>query len=319
MQLRQNPIPLNASLHQLNDWVQQWKPDFVVREGKVLNNYHLLPQAWLYGFIYTYGTSMARRAFLCGEIRIQGWWYYFPLAMLFKTPLATLISLASAAALCVLLLRRNCPRQWWPICALVIAPIFYMAIAMHSNLNIGLRHILPVYPFLFIFIGVIAAAAYRRAPKITGPVLLLLFAGLLTETIAAYPDFIPFFNVAAGGSRGGIRLLSDANLDWGQDLPALAQWQKDHPNYQLYLSQFALPDPRFYKISYIEMKGAGLQHEDETAPSGLPPVYAISAVNLQGTYVTPGVYRDIYKGFLRIKPFQILDGTIYLFDHAPPP
>lgn len=113
-------------------------------------------------------------------------------------------------------------------------------------------------------------------------------------------------------------MLSDANLDWGQDLPALAQWQREHPDRQLYLSQFALPDPRFYKIAYIEMKGGGLEHQDESSPSGLPPVYAISAVNLQGTYVAPEVYRDIYSKFAKMKPFEVLNGTIYLFDQPSP-
>jgi hypothetical protein len=319
MQLRQNSVPTSPSLEQLNQWVQEWKPDLVVRVGKFINAHRLLPQSWLFGFIYTYGTAMARRAFLCGEIRVQGWWYYFPLAMLFKTPLATLIAIAGACVVCIMIICRKISSRSWSICALLIAPLFYMAVAMHGNLNIGLRHILPVYPFLFIFVGIMAAAARRRWPKIITAALVLLLAGLLSETVAAYPDYIPFFNVAAGGSRGGIRLLSDANLDWGQDLPALAQWQRAHPDRQLYLSQFALPDPRFYKISYIEMKGAGLEHQDEVSPSGLPPVYAISAVNLQGTYIAPGLYRDVYSKFAKMKPFEILNGTIYLFDHAPPP
>ncbi len=318
MQLRQNPVPTEVSIEQYNKWLAQWKPDFVVRAGRVVNADHLVPQAWLFGFLYTYGTAMARRAFLCGEIRIQGWWYYFPLAILFKTPVATLIAVVTALVIGAAMLRSKIASRGWPICALTIAPVFYMAVAMRSNLNIGLRHILPVYPFLFILVGVAAAAAYQRRPKLTAGILLVLLGGLLTETIAAYPNYIPFFNAAAGGSRGGIRLLSDANLDWGQDLPALAQWQREHPDRQLYLSQFALPDPRFYKIAYIEMKGGGLEHQDESSPSGLPPVYAISAVNLQGTYVAPEVYRDIYSKFAKMKPFEVLNGTIYLFDQPSP-
>jgi hypothetical protein len=246
MQLRQSPVPAAVSNAQLAQWVKQWKPDAIVRIGKVVNEHHLLPQAWLFGFLYTYATSLGRRAFLCGQIRVQGWWYYFPLAMLFKTPVATLTGLALAVAFWIGSARRwaEARRDWRAVCALVVAPIIYLAAAMHGNLNIGLRHIFPVYPFLFIFLGVMAAQACRRWPKTTPCVLVLLFAGLIAETVAAYPDYIPFFNVAAGGSRGGLRLLSDSNLDWGQDLPALARWQREHPDRQLYLCQFALPDPR---------------------------------------------------------------------------
>ncbi len=240
--------------------------------------------------------------------------------MLFKTPLATLIALAASAVFCFALVRRSRARDAWPIFALGAAPVFYMAMAMRSNLNIGLRHVLPVYPFLFIFIGVMAATALARYPKTIGCLIVLLLGGLLGETLAAYPNFIPFFNVAAGGSRGGIRLLSDANLDWGQDLPALARWQREHPDHQLYLSQFGLPDPRYYGISYIEMSGAGLSQDDEKVPIGLPPVYAISAVNLQGTYMPAALYHDVYERFKKMKPFEVLNGTIYLFrDPVPQP
>ncbi|MGA2441768.1 MAG: hypothetical protein ABSH08_12485 [Tepidisphaeraceae bacterium] len=319
MQLRQDPVPAAVSNAQLAQWVDQWKPDAIVRIGKVVNEHHLLPQAWLFGFLYTYGTSLARRAFLCGQIRVQGWWYYFPLAMLFKTPLATLIGLMLAVAFWIGSARRSAEaRDRWAVCALVVAPIFYLTVAMRGNLNIGLRHVFPVYPFLFISLGIMAAQAHRRSPKLTRVVLVLLFAGLIAETVAAYPDYLPFFNVAAGGSRGGLRLLSDSNLDWGQDLPALARWQREHPDRQLYLCQFALPDPRYYGIHYVSMPGAYLEQEDEKATSGLPPVYAISAVALQGTYMPPELQRDIYDRFLKTKPFEVLDGTIYLFNPPPP-
>jgi hypothetical protein len=318
MRLRQDPVPTAVSDSQLAQWAQQWKPDAIVRIGKVVNERHLLPQAWLFGFLYTYGTSLARRAFLCGQIRVQGWWYYFPLAMLFKTPLATLIGLALAVAFWIASARRSTAiRDSWTLVALAVAPIFYMAVAMRSNLDIGLRHVFPVYPFLFIFLGVVAAQACRRWPKAAACTLVLLFAGLIAETVAAYPDYIPFFNVAAGGSRGGLRLLSDSNIDWGQDLPALARWQREHPDRQLYLCQFALPDPRYYGIHGVSMPGAYPKQEDEKSLPGLPPVYAISAVALQGTYMPPELQREVYDRFLKTQPFEVLDGTIYLFN--PPP
>jgi len=320
MWLRHDPVPSAVSQDQLARWVEQWKPDAIVRIGNVVNSHHLLPQAWLFGFLYTYGTSLGRHAFLCGQIRFQGWWYYFPLAMLFKTPVATLAGLGLALAFWIRSARRRAEarRDGWAVCALVVAPVIYLAVAMHGNLDIGLRHVFPIYPFLFVFLGVMAAQAHRRWPRIAASVLVLLFACLIGETVSAYPDYIPFFNVAAGGSRGGLSLLSDSNLDWGQDLPALARWQREHPDRQLYLCQFALPDPRYYKIHYIAMPGALLRQEDEKAPSGLPPVYAVSAVALQGTYMPPELKHRVCDPLLKTQPFEVLDGTIYLFDSPPP-
>ena len=313
----QDSPPVYPTDSQLKDWVSHWRPSATIRVVQFADQHALFPQAWLFGFLYTYGSSIARRGFLCGQIGMVGWWYYFPLAILFKTPLATLFGIGLAAV--VWFSGRRCSaeiRDGWPIAATLVGPIFYMAVAMRSHLDIGLRHIFPVYPFLFIFLGVTAAAAFRRRPKITAWIVSLLFLGLVAETAAAYPDYIPFFNVAAGGSRGGLNLLGDSNIDWGQDLPALADWQRDHPDRQLYLCRLGLPDPRYYHLHYIQMTGSQMPAPDQTIPSGLSPIYAISAAALQGPYM-PLRQRQFYQRFLQEKPEAILHGTIYLFDKVP--
>ena len=86
----------NTTHEQMLQWISQWKPDVVVRSTLWLMDNRVLPQGWLAGFLYTYGTLRSRSTFLCGNINLVGWWYYFPAAMLFKTPLATLIVLAAA-------------------------------------------------------------------------------------------------------------------------------------------------------------------------------------------------------------------------------
>jgi 4-amino-4-deoxy-L-arabinose transferase-like glycosyltransferase len=317
MLLRQNPVPLYPSDDDLRKWVDEWKPSLVVRAIQTANKAHLLPQAWLAGFLYTYGT-LIRRTFLCGNIGIVGWRYYFPAAMAFKTPLATLAGLAVASLIWFSHARRsNSRRNAWAICAALVCPVFYMATALHSHLDIGLRHILPVYPFLFVFLGVVAAQSFVRYPRITLCAVSLLLLGLAGETWAAYPNYMPFFNVAAGGSRGGLALLGDSNIDWGQDLPALAQWQRAHPDRQIYLCRFGLPDPRYYGLHYIEMSGSQMSQPDQIVPSGLPPVYAISAVALQGPYMTMDQLK-FYHRFLKEQPLEVINGTIYLYDTTPP-
>jgi len=316
-QIRQNPVPLYPTNAEIQVWVNHWKPNAVVRAVKSANEMHLLPQPWLYGFLYTYATSLARRTFLCGQISVTGWWYYFPAAMAFKTPLATLAGLAIALIAWLATFRQpKKQREAWTICAAIVCPAFYMAMAMRSNLNIGIRHVLPVYPFLFLFMGVMAARCFARFPKIGGWLIVLLLIGIASETFAAFPNFIPFFNVAAGGSRGGLGLLSDSNIDWGQNLPALAQWQREHPDRQLYLCDFGLPDPRYYGLHYIELEGSQLEQQDQTVPSGLPPVYAISAVALQGPFLLP-VAIEVYSKFRNEQSIAVLNGAIYLYDHAP--
>lgn len=141
-------------------------------------------------------------------------------------------------------------------------------------------------------------------------VLLFLAAGLATETLCAYPNFISFFNIAVGGERGGIYLLGDSNLDWGQDLPKLAQWQEQHPDKTLYLDYFGVCDPAAYGIRYLNVPG-GYVYGPPPRTDG-PGVAAISATKLQGLFVADPQY-DFAARFHDRKPFAVLGGTIYLF------
>jgi hypothetical protein len=277
--------------------------------------HRVLPEAWIVGFVFIHNWSLSAPAFLCGSFSTRGWWCYFPAAMLFKTPTATLLALILIVVTWAARPRRTLsfiPRNWWPICAIWILPVMYMGVAMTTHYDVGLRHVFPVYPFLFIILGVGAANAWRWRPRITAAVAFFLLSGLALETCAAYPDFIPFFNLPAGGWRGGLHLLSDSNLDWGQDLPLVADWQRNHPDRPIFLLYFGTADPSHYAISYyktsVESKYPNAQ---EVAPKNL--ILAISATVLQGTYLLPS-QQERMEQLRRKHPFAVLGGSIYLFD-----
>jgi hypothetical protein len=154
----------------------------------------------------------------------------------------------------------------------------------------------------------------KRAGRIA---IIGLGAVLLVESLHAYPDYIPFFNVAAGGSRGGIRLLSDSNIDWGQDLPLLARWQQDHPEELLQAGCFSMIDPAHYGIRALPLPGgpssAGTPHWPPR-----PGVVAVSATNLQGAYrMFWPRGEDLYAPFRAQKPIDVLGGSIYLYRVEP--
>ena len=144
-------------------------------------------------------------AFLFGEKRWQGWWYYFPVALFYKTPIPFLIL---ALAGCVLLARRR------PEITLIAAAI--LGVAMTSHLNIGVRHVLPIYAPLAIA-AAYAVISLRRLRVFSAA----LIAWLLIGVAFAHPDYLPWFNFAAG--RHPEKILNDSNLDWGQDVLRLAR------------------------------------------------------------------------------------------------
>ena len=151
-----------------------------------------------------------------------------------------------------------------------------------------------------------------------GAVGAILLVGLATESLAAFPDYIPFFNIAAGGSRGGIRLLGDSNLDWGQDLLLLADWHRKHPDVKLYASTFGAIDPRRLGVPYTPMP-AGFWGSDGALPPdpNQPGVLVIGASILQGIYVREPWDR-MYAEIRTWKPREVLGGSIYLYDFPPP-
>jgi 4-amino-4-deoxy-L-arabinose transferase-like glycosyltransferase len=299
--------PLNSSAV-----IKEMDPENAFVAGMLwIEEHRLLPQAWTSGTIYQYSDLQGRPSFLLGEYSTTGWWYYFPLAMLFKTPLATLIALVLAVA-GILAGRAAGGLRWpgWSTLCLTIPPLCYGLPAILSGVNIGLRHILPVCPFIFIGLGCGIASLWKLGKTYYRIAALLLAAWLLAATAASYPHYLSYFNEVVGGSRGALGLIGNSNLDWGQDLKLLAAWQRDHPGEKLYLAWPSIADPRYYGIEYTPMN-FNWRMQPRGLPGPEPGVLAISAMLLQGTYVPP--LRSQLSELRQEEPIEVLGGTIYLY------
>ena len=151
-------------------------------------------------------------AFLLGETSTRGWWYYFPVVFFYKTPLPFLMLMLWGAAL----LRTRAQLA----CAGVALAV--MAVAMTSTINIGVRHVLPMYVPLSI---VAACGVTGIAKRASAPFSRIALAGLLAwlagAGAAAHPHYLPWFNALAQPNPA--RIAVDSNLDWGQDAATLAR------------------------------------------------------------------------------------------------
>lgn len=301
--------------------VPDWKPGPLLRAVRVAEAERLLPQAWLYGVVYTAEGMQRREAYLLGERRMGGgWWYYLPLAFLFKAPLATIAALLAALGVLIAQaprLRRTPPgpdslRLWDAACLVLPASVFGAA-ALLSRVNLGLRHAFVLYPFLFLAAGIAGALAVARWRRPASTVVWVLAAAVALETLAAWPDEIAFFNRMARPHR--LELLGDSNLDWGQDLPRLAAWQRSHPNERLYLAYFGQADPAHYGVAATRLPTSGVNEPGTRLPQpGERATLAISATHLQGIYIWNRWLEGFYASARRQPPKAILGGTIYLFD-----
>jgi hypothetical protein len=158
--------------------------------------------------------AAGHNAFLLGETRLDGWWYFYPVALLTKTPIAFLALVVTGV---VVLTRRSGSR------ARLLLPFFLallvLAVGCTARLNLGLRYILPIYPLLSICAGFGLAFFLRsRRARIPGAILLCWF---LIASAVAHPDYLSYFNEPARPFDD--RILLDSNLDWGQDLDRLGR------------------------------------------------------------------------------------------------
>ena len=164
--------------------------------------------------------AIGQSAYLNGNVRATGWWYYFPEMLLVKSPLGWLIALGAAA---VLALIRGDWRRWAVVASLIPAGVFLL-VSMAGHIDVGIRHILPAIALLYFF------TAWQLL-QTRGSTWLLLGCCCVAavETAAVHPDYMAFFNVAAGGISHGDRLALDSNLDWNQDLYRLADYLHANP------------------------------------------------------------------------------------------
>jgi len=245
-------------------------------------DHHLLPEAYLYGLAYVHKHESDRPAFLDNQWSIVGFRSFFPKAFLYKTTMPLLLLLALAAV--AMVARSKITRLSNP---LSIFAVVYAAFAMTSQLNIGHRHLLPIYPALFIACSAVVLFLNANRGTIFVSAAAILLCWQIGESFAVRPNYLAYFNQLAGGPDRGYEHLVDSSLDWGQDLPALKSWIDNHgalvDGKPLYLAYFGAADPHSYKIA-----AKALPENHSTGDLTFAPlrggVYCVSATTLQSVY-----------------------------------
>lgn len=238
-----------------------------------LRRHRVLPESFLYGMAHASKHARLRNAFLNGEVRLDGWRWFFPYTFLVKTPLTTLVILVLALAASVFAVRRG--GRGYETLPLWTLLVFYWIAAISSPLNIGHRHIMATYPPMFVLCG-IAATWWATSPRRVGVALSAALALLAVEVLARFPNYIPFFNSLAGGPAHAYRHLVDSSLDWGQDLSSVRPYLERHGiTGPIYLSSFGDANPDTYGIKARHLYSfAGLH---VTPPMQLRPFPAATA------------------------------------------
>lgn len=252
-------------------------------------------------------------AYLLGEQRMDGWWYYFPVAFLLKTPAALHLLMLVAV---VMLVRAPRGASWrgllaHPLRMPVVAGGLFLLFVLAADLNIGFRHALPIIPFACMLIGIGVAAAWRKGSRGMRAVLVALLLWNTVSVARAWPWFLSYLSEYAGAEEEGYRLLGDSSLDWGQGLLELRRYMHANDIPVVYLSYFGTAPPEGYGLEYLPLPSFGPLGARRMAEGQPPPRYmAISATNLAGIYLPT----DPFAGVRQHRPLTVLAGSIWLFE-----
>ncbi|MBI3268115.1 MAG: glycosyltransferase family 39 protein [Planctomycetes bacterium] len=258
------------------------------RAALAARDLRLLPEGCLNSFLIVLRSGADRPAFLWGERRQGGWWWYFGATFLLKTPLPFLALLLLGAV--AVAQGKLVPRGH--AAAFLLPVALYALLCATAKMNIGHRHILAVYPFLFVVAAAGVAAVWRSGRREARIAVLGLLAWVALEAALVHPHYLAYFNQVAGGPDGGWRYLVDSNLDWGQDLKGLKAWldeRRGDPRFadpvvcyfgSASLDYYGLPRRRLPGYTPIPDPATVLPREP------LPPgtIVAVSATNLQAVY-----------------------------------
>jgi hypothetical protein len=284
--------------------------------------------------------------FFLGDVLFYGSRFYFPVVYFLKEPLAWwgLVIIA----LLYLAWQFKKPSGWidwgksflknhFEEFAMLLWLAIYWAASINSSLNIGVRHLLPTYPFAILLVSGQIARMTKNAknqiqnsaeqntikilnPRISFVVLIFTFSFLLSwyvvENIKVYPYYLAYFNQVAGGPSGGYRYVTDSNLDWGQDLIRFSNWVKKNNIPKIEFDYFGWADQSYYLGSHFEWlwREKYQSAEDFKARNKSDGWLAISATYLQETQGPKE--RPQYPNYLWLNSYQpvtVIGHSIFVY------
>jgi len=192
-------------------------------------------------------SGRGHNSFLMGMYSTTGWWYYFVIAFLIKTPISFIAILMASIGL-----YKKSKFSKNDLFLILPVIVFFLSFVF-NNINIGIRHILPVYPFLFVFVSRLTTVevSWKKILRIGIVICLISF---IISSVLIFPHYLSYFNVLIGGPTQGHKYLSDSNIDWGQDLKGLKPWMDSKGVDNITMSYFGKDSRDYRGIIWNELK-----------------------------------------------------------------
>lgn len=274
----------------------------------------------------TQRATSGNTVYFLGKVSASGWKYYFPLVYIMKIPLAFQILTLIVIGWFIWMMRKLFSKNFILIIknwlknhfiefSFLTLIFIYWAFAISGNLNIGLRHVMPTFPFIYILVSVGAIEIYKSIKKyqklktIFIYSLILLFVWYISSSLIAFPNYLSYFNELVGGSENGYKYVVDSNYDWGQDLNKLVSFVDKNHISKIKVDYFGGSDVKYYLGDRYE------QLDPQKGPQ--KGWLAISATLLQGGrgipvpgYNSPSGYYDWLNQY---KPVARAGNSIFIY------
>ena len=272
---------------------------------------HLLPESFLYGLADIRMLADFMPTYIVGKVYAHGVWYYFPVAFVIKSTISfmVLLLLAAYASWSGLLGKTR------EVLFLTLPPLLHLCVAMTAGLNIGARHILPLWVFLSVLIGGAVAVLWPRhaAWKFAISILLLFHA---VSSARSYPTYFAYSNELWGGPSKTYLYFSDSNTDWGQQLKFVKRYLDEHQVKECWFSYFAggLVDLKYYGIPCTELPNADTLwfNLESDVPPEVDGTVLISAGTING-FEFGSSKLDPYQEFVTRKPDAVIEHGVFVF------
>jgi hypothetical protein len=289
------------------------KPLGPLSAGPVLffARFHLLPESYLIGLADVKRMAEFYSTFIFDKVYAHSVWWYFPVAMTIKTTLGFLGTIVLAA---VAVVTRKL-RKAREIVYVLTPACFYLLVAIVAGMNIGARHVLPFYTFMYVFAGAGAATLAlmsRRWMWICG----VLLVAHIVSALTVFPNDMAYANEEWGGPKNVHNLLTDANVDWAQQLNSVKKWIDKHPGEECWFSYFAYPEinPEVYGIPchHLPTVDTFWIGGSDIIPPTVTGNVLISAGDLSGGEWSADRENPVRK-FKKMQPAEVIDYAVFVY------
>lgn len=302
------PHPTEPAISIADFMRQNARPEMVdsvpARMTEAISHLHIFPESYVLGMadVIAWGS---RNTFIFGQNYPTGKWFYFPVAFAVKSSVALLLLLPFG-----LLFPFFNPGKRREAMYMLAPPLLFFAVSLTSALNIGVRHILPVYPFLII-VATAGAVWLCQRFYLMRYILIALLAFHAAAAIRTAPNYIAFSNDFFGGTNNTYKIFVDSNVDTGQSIKLVDE----------YLARENITDCWFVAFAHPELIGA--IQPCRVLPSGLRVFVSQSLIEpvppvIEGTVLVsvnelPPRGGDEYVPIARSQPIAQIGGNTFVY------